>query len=1627
MRARSMTASVRQALPVATGIAFAGVGWVQVLMARASGQDLAAAGMLEHWLRDATLAVLPVAVGVAIARTLLDRVRASRSSTAQILSDAAAGALALAAASPLHGLMFGGQHGGHAAGGWLAVSSHAGEVLLSVLPVALIAAAAVGALRGPAAVPDAPARQPPPRVRLAAPLPTRPLGLRMGVGLIACALVASTIGDVVVAEESAAAETGVCTAASRTIEYDLAAFQISIPANGWGDHMPDGLMYALKGADARVGKKHMVYNPNLTQPLVIRANVGDCIKIHLRNDIAGRRIGIHADGLVKFDPKESDGAWIGKNPDTTIGTGSARTYTWYADREGDAAINDIANLDDQSPGHSSVERGLYGAVVVHAKGSTWHNPQTGANLLTGSRAVETNVFADIRHPGPDYRSFAMVVMDENEDIVDAAGNTPIFPTSGLEDSTFGMNYRAEPARNRLRAITDHRAGKTVTLPNGRVIQPSDHFCDGYVAELGRVVDDPGAKCLGEESLLQSWPFGDAGKLMSGTTVDSDLLIPKAYVGDPVRFHVVNPGAKETHPWHQHTHRWHKDPGNTDSPRLDVDSVAPGESFTAVLEGGAGGVQGTIGDSIFHCHLYPHFVQGFWGQLRVFDRLRHDDFEQRYPDGTPIETLQPLVDRTVLAQPTETHPGFPLFVAGEVGQRAYRPPYAVVKDDFAKLRRPGDTMREPTELEKDNLPALDKDKPGNGYIDPCKPKDPKAPPPPTRTYKPHAIDTPITYNSAGWGDPEGRIYVEESHLGKYVGTPNPANPEPYTIRARLGECVQMLTTNSLHLDDDPNVPLDHMNKYDNAYMHKALTSEVSTHVHLVKFDQLGSDGTSVGWNYVQAAMPGQTYGYRWFVDEPLRTVFFHDHQYAASHQQKGLFAALQIEPADATWTDPKTGAATDGTGTVADIHSASGPSFREYSIFYQDFAPMWRRPTRPNPSGPIFKPPAIDDYGADQGGSAINYRNEPFQERVKAGAGNGKAEPAHVYSSLVHGDPKTPVFRAYTQDPVVIRFIPGSHEEYHSFVLHGHSWLSQPDNPKSTRVDTQTASLAEYYNFEVDNGRVTKKPLSIGQTLERAESDLLNGNPFIPMGGAGPPADYLYGSDILEDQWMGMWGIFRVPATVVGDLQPLPGSKAKTKAKEWPALSPGQSLNSKPPTAVNTCPVDAPVRTYDVVAMRKEITYNAQQEITDPHGLLYVLAADEGAARAGTKPDEPLFIRANAGDCLRMTLTNKLPASGLVNHEEVPYRENRGDAPLPEPVASFPRSHRVSLHAALVSADATRADGTAVGYNFDQTVAPGASITAFWYLPHHLEGATLPLTDLADRRGHRHHGLHGGLMVEPRGSTWHDPATGAPITSGAQAVIRWTDAAGKAHARREFVIDWQDGLNLEHKGAPLPDAGVGHALHEKRNRAINYRTEPFPLRDPSRRNAAAVMSSDLHGDPVTPLLQAYAGDPVWLRILQSSDRARAHSVVLSGHEWRSHTGDPASAIKSARPLLVPTQGSTYDLLGGAGGVLRQTGDFLYRDGLVANQTNAGLWGLLRVLPAGTPTADRSLLPLHMTAWPAPDPTPPPPSEPDPTPPPPSEPDPTPPPSEPDPTPPPTEPEPTPSPTPTRPGPGKPNRP
>ena len=473
--------------------------------------------------------------------------------------------------------------------------------------------------------------------------------------------------------------TGVCPTGARTITYDLAAIPLDIPLNGWGDHLPNGMVYALANADARVGVAQLKADPQLSQPVVIRAAVGDCIKIQLRNDLSGYRVGIHPDGLVQFDPMDSDGARVGNNPDTTLATGERRTYTWYADHEGEAPVVDVANLDDTTDDGTTVQHGLFGAVIVHPKGSTWHDQVTGADMLDPSgRALETDVAADVHVPGgTSFRSFAAVIMDEIEGVRDRTGQEPTFPTTGQPDSTFGINYRSEPLRNRLRAILDHRAGRHHHAARREDVPAHRPLLRRLRARAGR-----GGRRPRRQVHERGEPPAVVGLRRRGQAHPPRRLGPdrrRHRRGDrqglprrPAPLLADPPGCARdapvapAHPALVHRPEQHQ---VTAQGRAEP---RPGRGVRAGHRGRRRRSAVRVGDSIFHCHLYPHFAQGFWGHERIFDRLR--DGTQSYPDGTPLQALQPLPDRAGAVPAADAlHPGFPLFVKGDVGQRAYRIP------------------------------------------------------------------------------------------------------------------------------------------------------------------------------------------------------------------------------------------------------------------------------------------------------------------------------------------------------------------------------------------------------------------------------------------------------------------------------------------------------------------------------------------------------------------------------------------------------------------------------------------------------------------------------------------------------------------------------------------------------------------------------------------------------------------------------------------------------------------------------------------------------------------------------------------------------------------------------------------
>lgn len=289
-------------------------------------------------------------------------------------------------------------------------------------------------------------------------------------------------------------------------------------------------------------------------------------------------------------------------------------------------------------------------------------------------------------------------------------------------------------------------------------------------------------------------------------------------------------------------------------------------------------------------------------------------------------------------------------------------------------------------------------------------------------------------------------------------------EPLVIRANAGDCVEVRLTNLLpeYLKESP-------------FQLKTLTDIAGFHIHLVKFDTIVADGAANGWNNIAGARKYETLIERFFANTELNTVFFHDHLFANSHQQHGVFGALIVEEAGATFHDIRTGKELK-SGTRAVIKRRDGSSFREFALFVHDFALLFDKNGKP------LNPPAVPGSHDDPGVMGINYRSEPMRERLKS-----------------NKDPAPPAFKAYMGERVIFRtMMPADKPRNVGFCIHGSQWREQPEDPFSRVTPLQGG-------------------ISIGNTYRMDLKD-----------STCCPGDYLYRSGSLKwDVESGMWGIFRV--------------------------------------------------------------------------------------------------------------------------------------------------------------------------------------------------------------------------------------------------------------------------------------------------------------------------------------------------------------------------------------------------------------------------------------------------------------------------------------------------------------------
>ena len=790
---------------------------------------------------------------------------------------------------------------------------------------------------------------------------------------------------------------------------------------------------------------------------------------------------------------------------------------------------------------------------------------------------------------------------------------------------------------------------------------------------------------------------------------------------------------------------------------------------------------------------------------------------------------------------------------------------------------------------------------------------------------------------------------------------------------------------------------------------------------------------------------QTTVQRWFADgiegadgkdRTLQTIFTHDHFGPSTHQQVGLFGAFVIEPKGATWHDLEDGKPLSGrddggpTRFMANVITENpADSFREFVMAVSDFSlayeaggglggpdpakainPPGRRQiglpyllARPNECPGGVPAPCPEAISADDPGTyTVNYRNEPLALRLRDPVTNTQAvgpagDPAlgfrsdvtrampqlnkqpDVYKPLTRAtadrDPFTPLLRAYKGDRIKVRLTVGGHEEGHIASIAGMKWLHQADDPSSGWRAAQMLAISEHFE--------------------------LNSMIVPPEGIASDTTDHLYAlNSSLDGLWNGTWGLLRTYEKEQSDLRPLPNNPI-------PGGSRGYSTRITNASSFRgVCPINAPVRRFSISAVTAQsalpdgaVVFNTRRgalpdqpgPLKDPTALLYVNDTDlgtNGKLKPGV-PVEPLVMRVNAGDCIEVQLTNRLPAvqADMDGYSAFPLLVEQFNANQVKP------SSHVGLWPQLLATDVSRNLGANVGLNgiasrtgVDtlQTVLPGQKRTYRWYagdltlqadgklVASPVEFGAVNLMP-ADPLKQANKGLIAALVVEPKGATWTTDAT-----SRLAATVKTPD--GKEF--REFVVVHQD-VNMRDANnrpiCPVDAGGIAPLVCEgpedsedSGNRAVNYRSEPIWFRVGHVPGAPFEQTRDIDmtnalsnqivgGDPQTPVFTAKAGQPVRFRVLQPGGHNRNSVFQIHGHSWQQApydgygifpseriTDNPKSEWRSTQEGLGPMNHFDFVLNGGAGGAFKKPGDYLFRNQAVFG-LDAGQWGILRVNP------------------------------------------------------------------------------
>ncbi len=1322
-------------------------------------------------------------------------------------------------------------------------------------------------------------------------------------------------------------EGGGCVDGASVRSFDIAAIRVDITVNRYLDHDPEGRMYVLESElervraeerdneNAREGRGASAVSIGLQgdaiQPLTMRVNQGECLRIKLRNAIVDEPVSLHIHGSSLRVAGTSQPA-IATNPSATAAPGGSVAYEWMVPPDQPEGTHDFHSHGDT---REQTVHGLFGAVIVEPAGSRYVDPRTGAELESGWDAIIETA------EGPSFREFALFyheIGNENYQLRDRKGGlVPLVDptTKAYRPDGRALNYRSEPFMNRL-ALQQSLTG-----------------------------------AFDESLAYSSYAFGDPA-----------TPVMRSYLGDPAKQRLIHGGSEVMHVHHVHggAVRWRRQPGvertgfasgldkhppirPQASERTDSQAIGPSETFDIEAECGSGGCQQSVGDFLVHCHVAQHYFAGMWGLWRVYNTL-----QDGVTSTDPLPPLRELPDRASgvnaavtsdrLVGTTVDWSGKQFIIAasdlaGWVERQL--PPSGLPRGYDASVldwERRGDVYINEPEDSRD-WPGHAPDRPGERppllfdpktgklaypFLRPHLGKRPPFPPdhqpapyldpmadgldPPApgangpasicpdgarpKQFNVNAITLPIAINEREkLVDPAGEIFVLREQEDAVRADNN--QRVPLAIRANAGEeCIDVLLRSELE---------------DNAENHGF--SKVNLHIHFVQFDVQASDGVVAGFNYEQSVRPytveGETLAAGAEAGARSLKVLKSDRFQARTVVGVGMDKDSTFEVARI--------AAIEGDVVVFDaplrfdhdageIVSTEFVRYRWYpdvqfgTAYFHDhvnaisswkhglFGALIAEPPGSSyhdpstgdevSSGPIADirtggPVSVDVIGSFRELVLFVQDDNPVAHlgRSTGSSFNLRAEPlrdrdgdpSRVFSSALHGDPETPVLRARLGDPVVVRALVGGTNDVHTVHIDGHWFRAEGYSGTSPPISTIGVGISERQEI------------------------------VIPAAG-GPqrmPGDYLYYNGRSFKLAEGSWGILRVLAGVeAATLQPLPGRNA---------VDPAASV----------CPAGVTTRRFEIAAIDAPLPMLGRSG-----GKLYVLERDRQAVLEGEQSPQPLVLHINVGDCVRVELTNRTSGGP------------------------------VTFHTDMLAADPRESAGVEAGDNPRQDVAPGETRTYTFYAHPDVGEAVALIRDWGDVTKNPRAGLYGAFIVGPTGATYREPVTGQDLEARAswQAIVN----APEQPPYRDFTLFFQD-----------EDEAIGNHRMPYSTRVdgvvgLNYRSAPLEHGSEQDDAGGSIYRNTGEGDSATTLVEAIAGDPVKLHVLSpSSEQFQVFSV--EGHEWPVEPGRTGTNVVNSQRFGGL---EAFTLSFEAGGRERLAGDYLYGDHREPYR-EAGLWGIFRV--------------------------------------------------------------------------------